>query len=121
MKKLLLFSMMYMLALLGNASEITFDMTDPIAFGFSKAANGSYTQIKNGETLTKDNVVITAAFSTGNGLRFFTHSTLGTVNLRAYVNSTFTFSTTDNSKITKIEIEGTNLGTTYLTFPEGYD
>lgn len=120
MKKLLsLVSALALSAFAFAATSVTMDFGDPTAYGYAKAGNGEFTQVTNGQTITKEGVVATVNFTSGNGFRFFTHSTAGTVNLRGYVGATLTVTPPSGKKILKIKANGTNLNTTYLAAGEG--
>lgn len=120
MKKLLsLVSALALSAFAFAATSVTMDFGDPTAYGYAKAGNGEFTQVTDGQTITKEGVVATVNFTSGNGFRFFTHSTAGTVNLRGYVGATLTVTPPSGKKILKIKANGTNLNTTYLAAGEG--
>lgn len=120
MKKILsLVSALALSAFAFAATSVTMDFGDPTAYGYDKAGNGEFTQVTNGQTITKEGVVATVNFTSGNGFRFFTHSTAGTVNLRGYVGATLTVTPPSGKKILKIKANGTNLNTTYLAAGEG--
>ena len=121
MKKFLRLTLIFALAMVCKvafAEEIKLDFTDPTQFGYTKAANGAFTQVENG-AMTCGKITINVNNGTGNGLRFFTHTTTGVANLRAYSGSDFTVSTTDGSLISSIVIEGQNLTNAYLTAENG--
>lgn len=120
MKKILsLVSALALSAFAFAATSVTMDFGDPTAYGYAKAGNGEFTQVTDGQTITKEGVVATVNFTSGNGFRFFTHSTAGTVNLRGYVGATLTVTPPSGKKILKIKANGTNLNTTYLAAGEG--
>lgn len=114
MKKFLLSLFACVLAMTASAETITFDFSDPTTFGYEKPEAGKYTQIANEGTIKVGDITISVSFAEGNGLRFFANTNSGVVNLRAYVNSTFTISTSGTDDINMIEIDGSNLGDTYL-------
>ena len=120
MKKFLLSLVAVFLSATMMADEVTFTFENPADYGYDVPAIGKYTQVNSGESLTKGDVSITATFTSGNGLRFFAHSTTGVVTLRAYVGAEITFSVANSQVISEIDIEGSNLNATYLT-GDGYD
>jgi|GEM_PF-2931739 hypothetical protein len=120
MKKILsLVSALALSALAFASTSVTMDFGDPTAYGYAKAGNGEFTQVADGQTITKEGVVATVNFTSGNGFRFFTHSTAGTVNLRGYVGATLTITPPTGKKILKIKANGSNLNTTYLAAGDG--
>lgn len=120
MKKFLsLVSALALSAFAFAATSVTMDFGDPTAYGYAKAGNGEFTQVADGQTITKEGVVATVNFTSGNGFRFFTHTTAGTVNLRGYVGAKMTVTPPTGKKILKITAAGTNLNTTYLAEGDG--
>lgn len=99
---------------LNAATQVAFDFSDASVFGYTNPEKGQSTQVENGAVLSKDGVTITIAFESGNGFRFFSNSTSGVVNLRAYVNSSFVLAAPEGKKIAAVAIDGSNLNTTYL-------
>lgn len=126
MKKLLLSFAAMMLAFVANAkTEVTLDFSDASAFGIANpAANGEYTQIDNGGVISKDGITITVNYSEGNGVRFFRSNPQdgsdGVINLRIYKPATITIAAAGTDKITAISINGSNLGSAYMT-GDGYN
>lgn len=115
MKKFLLSLFACVLAMTASAETITFDFSDPTTFGYEKPEAGKYTQIENEGTIKVGDITISVSFAEGSGLRFFANTNSGVIDLRAYKNSSFTVSTSGTDDINKIEINGSNLGSTYLT------
>ena len=115
MKKLLLSLVAMVFAIGVNATEVVFDLSSASAYGYANPEKGSFTQIGNGESISKDGVSIKAAFTSGNGLRFYSNGTTGVINLRAYKGSSFEICAPSGSKVTSINISGTNLGSAYVT------
>ena len=119
MKRFLLFTIVNMLVVIGSARIImTFD--DPTIYSYAKPNAGNVTQIANGGTLSLNPINLTAAFTSGSGLRFYANTSTGVVNLRVYKDASFIIATTDGSKISSIVFEGSNLGSSYIS-ATGYD
>lgn len=120
MKKLFTFVSALALSVMAFASTtVTMDFSDPTTFGYAKAENGKSTQVPNNGTVAQDGVVLTASYTSGNGIVFFTHSTNGTVNLRGYVGAKLTVTPPEGKKLLKIKATGSNLNTTYLQEGDG--
>lgn len=114
MKKLLLLLLSFVAVLGMSAEEVTLDFSNPATFGYAVPEAGKYTQVATGESVTDSPISIGVTYTTGNGLRFFANTNSGVVNLRAYVGSTMTIEA-GGATITKIVINGSNLGSSYLT------
>ena len=119
MKKILLSLMTIMASVAMFADEVTFDFSSATAFGYADPEPEKFTQLENGNQVKQGNIIITANFTEGNGMRFFKNKN-GVVNLRAYKPSKVVISTVDGSAITGIQIDGANLTSTYVTC-DGYD
>lgn len=122
MKKLLLSFVAMMLAFVANAkTEVTLDFSDASVYGYENPEAGKFAQVENGGTISKDGITVSVTFPEGkNGLRFYANANTGVINLRAYVDSEITISASGSDKITSISINGTNLGSTYMT-GDGYN
>lgn len=120
MKRFLLFTIVSMLAAVNYAGEVVMTFDDPTVYGYAKPDAGKYTQVANGGTLSLTPIEISAAFTSGSGLRFFANTNTGVVNLRIYKDASFIIATTDGSKISSIVFEGSNLGSSYIS-ATGYD
>lgn len=120
MKKILLSLFTLMVGLSAFAqTEYSFD--NATVWGYDNPAQGEFTQVPTGGVVQNGNLKITVTFPEGkNGLRFFSHSTTGTINLRGYVDSEVTIATVDGSAMTAVEFAGTNLGASYVK-GEGYE
>lgn len=121
MKKILLSLLTVLVALCMNA-QTTLDFSKASTWGYEDPVSGTetpYTQINNGDVLKQGNFKITIAFTDGNGARFY-NSTSNVINLRLYKPSTITISTVDGSNMSAIEINGTNLGASYVKDFTGY-
>ena len=99
-------------------AQTTFDFSSASAWGLEDPEVGKYTQIESGYVFNNGNVSITLSYDEScSGFRFFSGTNTGVINLRGYANansnaySYMTFTTTDGSSITSIEISGSNLGT----------
>jgi len=100
---------------LNAATQVTFDFSDASAYGYANPAQGAYTTLPTGSTLTKDGVVITVAYSTGNGFRFTSNQNTGVINFRGYVNASFTIAAPQGKKLAAIAADGLNLTSQYLS------
>ena len=100
---------------LNAATQVTFDFSDASAYGYANPAAGAFTQVPTGAVLTKDGVTITIAFESGNGFRFFAHSTTGVINLRGYNSAAYTIAAPQGKKLAAIAADGSNLTSTYLS------
>ena len=96
------------------ATQVTFDFSDATAYGYANPAQGAYTTLPTGSTLTKDGVVITVAYSTGNGFRFTSNQNTGVINFRGYVNASYTIAAPQGKKLAAIAADGLNLTAAYL-------
>lgn len=115
MKKFFTFVLALVAAVtLNAATQVTFDFSDASAYGYTNPEAGKFTQVESGAVLSKDGVTIAIAFESGNGFRFFAHSTTGAVNLRAYVNSSFTIAAPEGKKLSAVSADGSNLTSQYL-------
>ena len=99
---------------LNAATQVAFDFSDASVFGYTNPKKGQSTQVENNAVLTKDGVTITITYTSGNGFRFFAHTTTGAVNLRGYSPSTFTIAAPEGKKLSAVAADGTNLTATYL-------
>lgn len=115
MKKLFTLFAAIVMAMAMNATKVTFDFSSASDYGYSNPAAGAFTQVNNGDVLTKDGVTITVGFTSGNGVRFFANTNTGVINLREYVGSTLTISAPAGSTINAINLDGSNLTSTYLS------
>jgi len=116
MKKFFSFVMALVAAVaLNAATQVTFDFSDASAYGYANPEAGKFTQVPTGAVLTKDGVTITVAFESGNGFRFFAHTTTGAVNLRGYVGASYTIAAPAGKKLAAISADGSNLTSQYLS------
>lgn len=122
MKRLLLSLFVIIVALSSaNAGEVTFDLTDPAAFGYAVPETSKGTDLANG-TLTVGNVVITSDKKHDTTDNRFWGTANGVEGLRCYKPSTLTFSTNNGEVITAITFEGVTITPAVLTFDSGeYD
>ena len=120
MKKILSFFLALTATVAVNATVVTFEFADPTTYGFVAPAQGAYTQVESGASIAKDNVTLVPTFpSDKNGMRFFSNSNTGVINLRGYVGTTLVITAPNNENIVSIAMSGSNLGSAYLTAESG--
>jgi hypothetical protein len=96
---------------LANATETTFDLTDPTLYGYTAPAAGKATNVT---TLTYGNITITASYDgvqTGQEIRFYNSN--GDITFRNSKNGdgrSLNFASTDGSYITSIVITASSYG-----------
>ena len=115
MKKFFSFILALAATVAVNAVEITMSFADASAFGYANPASGAFTQVANGNTISQDGVVLTATFTSGNGFRFFAHSTTGVINLRGYKDASLQIAAPAGKKLHSVSIAGSNLGSDYVS------
>lgn len=119
MKRLLL-SLFVIIAAVSftNATDVTFNLTDPAALGYAVPESGAGTDLADG-TMTVGNVVIKSTKINETTDNRFWATKDGVEGLRCYKPSTLTFSTTNGEIITAITFEGKAIASTILTFDSG--
>ena len=116
MKKLFTFVSALALSVFAFASTtVEMNFSDPAPYGFDTPAQGTYTQVNSGDTISKDNVDLLVNFPAGkNGFRFYSNSNTGQISLRGYVGAEMKIAAPAGKKLLKIKVSGSNLNTTYL-------
>ena len=119
MRKLLLSILsLFAFALVANAADIVFNMSDPNAYVAESnkvtyavvadgASSGSGVSYSNGTVFANGTVKMTISYASGSGVMAFTQ-TSKVVQLRIYKPTVLTFETTDGSNITKIAVSGSD-------------
>ena len=114
---------LFAFALVANAADIVFNMSDPNAYVAESNkvtyATTASTAVKyaSGTVFTNAPITITTTSTdANNGIAAFTQSESKNkaIQIRGYVDSKLVFKTTDGSVITKIAISGSSINTTYL-------
>lgn len=114
---------LFAFALVANAADIVFNMSDPNAYVAESNkvtyATTASTAVKyaSGTVFTNAPITITTTSTdANNGIAAFTQSEKKNkaIQIRGYVDSKLVFKTTDGSVITKIAISGSSINTTYL-------
>ena len=109
---------LFAFALVANAADIVFNMSDPNAYVAESnkvtyavvadgASSGSGVSYSNGTVFANGTVKMTISYASGSGVMAFTQ-TSKVVQLRIYKPTVLTFETTDGSNITKIAVSGSD-------------
>lgn len=104
---------LFAFALVANAADIVFNMSDPNAYVAESnkvtyattASNGA--AYSSGTVFTNGTVKMSISYDSGNGVKAWTQTSMA-IQLRVYAPTVLTFETTDGSNITKIAVSGSD-------------